>query len=104
MPVKPSIPETSHDDNLAARCVHALFERHGVPRHKRSTVVTDVLGISYSQSNRRLTTNASWSLEELKALAEHYGETLADLVSLEEHDGVVDATLVIGSFNVACRL
>ncbi|MGQ3054211.1 MAG: helix-turn-helix domain-containing protein [Roseateles sp.] len=96
--------EQGVETTLAAKCVRALLERHGVPRNKHSAVVTDVLGLSYSQGNRRLTTRATWELEELRTLAEHYGETLTELVSLGQHDEMQDATLVTGTTSTPCRV
>ncbi len=90
--------------SLAAICVRALLERHGVPRSQQSAVVTEVLGLSYSQGNRRLTTNATWELEELKVLAEHFGETLAELISLGQHAEMEDAILVTGATRTLCRV
>jgi CheY-like chemotaxis protein len=89
---------------LAAQCVRALLDRHGVPRRKHSAVVTEVLKLSYSQGNRRLTTDATWALEELRALAEQYGETLTDLISLGQADSTVDAIVKLGTTTVPCRI
>jgi CheY-like chemotaxis protein len=89
---------------LAAQCVRALLDRHDVPRRKHATAVTEILGLSYSQGSRRLSTNASWTLEELRDLAGHYGESLAEMVSLSQADGMVDAKLELGSSSVPCRV
>ncbi|MBI2770582.1 MAG: hypothetical protein HYX47_13230 [Burkholderiales bacterium] len=94
----------SQKGSLAAVYVRALLERHGVLRSQQSTVVTEILGLSYSQGNRRLTTNASWELEELKALAEHFGESLTELISLGQHEETVDAILVTGATHTPCRV
>jgi ActR/RegA family two-component response regulator len=89
---------------LAAQCVRALLDRHGVARRKHSAVVTEVLNLSYSQGNRRLTTDATWALEELRLLAEHYGETLTELISLGQADNTMAATVTIGATTVPCRI
>ena len=90
-------------ESLAARCVRALLDRHAVPRRKHAAVVTDVLKLSYSQGHRRLTTDATWTLEELCALAEHYGESLASMVSLGQLGDMLRATLKIGTTSIPCR-
>ncbi|VWX61030.1 conserved hypothetical protein [Burkholderiales bacterium 8X] len=90
-------------ETLAARCVRALLQRHGVARNKHAAVVTEVLGLSYSQGNRRLTTSATWALEELQLLAEHFGETLDQLIAGARSDDLLDAVLLIGSTRVPCR-
>ncbi|WP_076998011.1 helix-turn-helix domain-containing protein [Variovorax sp. KK3] len=90
-------------ETLAARCVRALLDHHGVPKRKHAAVVTDVLKLSYSQGHRRLTTDATWTLEELRTLAEHYGESLASMVSLGQSDEMLSATLKVGAIAFACR-
>jgi CheY-like chemotaxis protein len=102
-----SIPlsaDSGAEITLAAKCVRALLDRHGVPRRKHSAVVSEVLNLSYSQGNRRLTTDATWALEELRVLAEQYGETLTDLVSLGQVDNTLDAIVKIGTTTVSCRI
>ena len=81
------------------------MDRHGIARHKHAAVVAEILGLtSYSQGNRRLTTGATWSLEELRAVAEHFGDTLIDLVALEAGDRIIDAEIAIGPARVPCRV
>ena len=96
--------DSQSEMTLASQCIRTLLERHGVPRNKHSAVLSDVLKLSYSQANRRLTTPATWALEELRALAESYGETLTDLVALGERDDSVDATLSMGLVALPCRV
>jgi CheY-like chemotaxis protein len=67
-------------------------------------MVTEVLGLSYSQGNRRLTTSATWALEELQLLAEHFGETLDQLIAGAGSDDLLDAVLLVGSSRVPCRV
>ena len=79
------------DAGLAAQCIGALLTRHGIPKYRFAVTVSEILGLSYSAGNRRLTTNASWSLEELKSVAEHFGETLEELVTLDKSDALLEA-------------
>ncbi|MFT3858494.1 MAG: helix-turn-helix domain-containing protein [Aquabacterium sp.] len=59
----------------ASACVSALMERHGVaPRHQ-ATVIAQICAISVSQARRKLR-GAVWLLNEVLALARHFGEGL----------------------------
>lgn len=89
---------------LAAQCVGALLARHGIPKYRYAITVSEILGLSYSAGNRRLTTNASWSLEELKRVAEHFDETLEELVAVQKADALIDASIIIDSHIVPCRI
>ncbi|WFU04671.1 helix-turn-helix domain-containing protein (plasmid) [Rhizobium sp. CB3171] len=89
---------------LAAQCIAALLTRHGIPKYRFAVTVSEILGLSYSAGNRRLTTNASWSLEELKRVAEHFGERLEELVTFDKSDALLDASIVINNHIVPCRI
>lgn len=88
----------------AAACVRALLERHGAPRHKHSALVAGILGISYSHAHRKVQKDSAWSLEELTCVAAHFGESLAELVSLGETEAAHSAVLQLGSTRVPCRI
>ncbi|MGZ2402937.1 hypothetical protein GR247_38500 [Rhizobium leguminosarum] len=92
------------EPGLAAQCLAALLARHGIPKYRYAVTVSEILGLSYSAGNRRLTMNASCSLEELKRIAEHFNETLEELVTLHKADALVDASIVINSHIVPCRI
>ncbi|MCY1740993.1 helix-turn-helix domain-containing protein [Ensifer sp. SL37] len=99
--------QQNSDENgatLAAQCVTALLNRHGVPKYRHSVTVAEILGLSYSAGNRRMTMNASWSLEELKQIAEHFNETLQELVAVAKTDSMVEASVVINNRIIPCRL
>ncbi|WP_169055414.1 helix-turn-helix domain-containing protein [Rhizobium sp. P44RR-XXIV] len=105
----PSVSEMRSDHPegeaaLAAQCIAALLTRHGIPKYRFAVTVSEILGLSYSAGNRRLTTNASWSLEELRRIAEHFGETLQELVTLNNADALLDASIVINNHIVPCRI
>ena len=89
---------------LAAQCIAALLTRHGIPKYRFAVTVSEILGLSYSSANRRLTANASWSLEELKRVAEHFNETLEELITLNTADALLDASIVIDNHIVPCRI
>ena len=90
--------------SLASVCVRALLDRHGVPRHKHSPVAAEVLGISYSQAHRKVQKDSPWSLEELKRFAEHFGESLPELVSFASAEASQGAVLLAGVARVPCRI
>jgi CheY-like chemotaxis protein len=96
----------SHDTGagLAAQCVAALLARNGIPKYRYAVTVSDVLGLSYSAGNRRMTMNSSWSLEELTLIAEHFDETLEGLVAHGKSDKLIDASIVINSHIVPCQV
>ncbi|MGM4986280.1 MULTISPECIES: helix-turn-helix domain-containing protein [Rhizobium] len=95
---------TDEEIGLAAQCIAALLTRHGIPKYRFAVTVSEILGLSYSAGNRRLTTNASWSLEELKHVAEHFNETLEELVAFDKADGLLDASIVINNHVISCRI
>ncbi|NTF98466.1 helix-turn-helix domain-containing protein [Rhizobium rhizogenes] len=95
---------TEGEAGLAAQCIAALLTRHGIPKYRFAVTVSEILGLSYSAGNRRLTMNASCSLEELKRIAEHFNETLEELITLHNADALIDASIVINSHIVPCRI
>ncbi|UWU23041.1 helix-turn-helix domain-containing protein [Rhizobium sp. CB3060] len=98
------IDGTDGEAALAAQCIAALLTRHDIPKYRFAVTISEILGLSYSAGNRRLTTNASWSLEELKRVAEHFGETLQELVTLDKSDALLEASIVINNHIVPCRI
>jgi CheY-like chemotaxis protein len=60
---------------LAAECLSALMERHGVPVRQQAAVLTQITGISISQARRKLR-GAVWLFGEVLAVAQHFGEAL----------------------------
>jgi CheY-like chemotaxis protein len=92
----------SKDVTLAAQCVRSLLARHGIPQHKHQGLVAEILGLSQSAAYRRLATSATWALEELTAIAAHYGETLTQLVSSGQTDEFLQGVLQIGDTPIEC--
>ena len=90
--------------SLAVRCVRALMERHGLPKYRQSPWLADALGLSYSQAHRRMTGASAWSLEDLVRVGALFGETLAQVVSLNSAPGSVAGSLKVGSTSIGCRL
>ena len=88
---------------LAARCVRALLDRHEIRKYRQAPLLAAALGISYSQAHRRLSGTSPWLLEDLQRVAKLFGETLGQLVSLDETDGV-RGTVRIGGSSFGCRI
>ena len=83
--------------------VRDLFVRFRVPRRSRSKVVEEVLKLSYHAAHRRVTGTIPWAIEEIEALAEHYGSSLAELVVGEHLRGAQNGECQVGKHRVACR-
>lgn len=99
------------DDSFSkgAHAVRGLLERHGVPKHRHSAFVGEFFELSRAAAHQRVSKSTAWTLEELSALAEHFGETLAHVV--EPHArGAADtqqglrATLCVGEAQTPCRI
>lgn len=97
-----SQPDSTGDESLAARLLRVLFERHGVPKHKQSAVVCEVLGLSYSQGYRRLAQQSSWPVDDLAKLAAHFNETLLDLVTLDDQSQ--EGVFLVGAVPQPCYI
>lgn len=80
------------------------MERHGLPKYRQSPWLADALGLSYSQAHRRMTGASAWSLEDLERVGALFGETLAQVVSLDSAPGSVPGSLKVGTTSVGCRL
>jgi CheY-like chemotaxis protein len=87
---------------VAAQAVKALLHRHGLSTDKHSVKVSELLAISYSQAHRKTSGVSAWSLEELKRVAEHFGESLVDLLWFTERGEALPATLMVGGLPFSC--
>jgi CheY-like chemotaxis protein len=90
--------------SLAAQVVRALLERHGIPKHRHSSFVGEFFNLSRAAAHQRVNRSAAWTLEELLALAQHFGESLSDVVNSRREDDGRPATLRIGGLQVSCRI
>ena len=80
------------------------MERHGLPKYRQSPWLADAFGLSYSQAHRRMTGASAWTLEDLERVGALFGESLAQVVSLDSFPGSVPGALKVGSTSVGCRL
>ena len=108
-PVPPEIgsPEmgpASEQQSLAVACVRALMERHGLPKYRQSAWLADATGLSYSQAHRRMTGASTWSLEDIARVAELFGESLADVVSLAAPRTSVPGVMHMGTTRLPVQL
>ena len=99
---EPGVPSEG-DPSLAARCVRALLERHGLPRYRHSPWLADALGLSYSQAHRRMSGAAPWTLEELEQVGALFGERLADVVGPSRLP-MVSGVVRVGAGVLECQL
>ena len=90
------------DENLGAYYVRALFERHRV--EKPFQVLEELFDLSYSTARRRLVGEFAWPLEDLKALANKFGESLAEMITKIDGDGGETGTFEVGQIRKSCRV
>lgn len=89
---------------MAVHCVRALMERHGLPKYRQSAWLADATGLSYSQAHRRMTGTSAWSLEDIARVAELFGESLADVVSMTEPRTSVPGVMQMGTTRLPVEL
>jgi CheY-like chemotaxis protein len=95
--------EGDEASSRGGQLVRDLFVRFRVPRRSRSKVVEEVLKLSYHAAHRRVIGTIPWAIEEIEALAEHFGSSLAELVVGEHLRAVQDGECLVGKHRVACR-
>ena len=90
--------------SLGTLCVSRLLDRHGIPERRRAAALEKALGLTYQQVRRRLLDETAWTLEELRDLADHFGENLPSLVSDPSSESTASAVLVTGSLRIPCSV
>src|SRR5690554_5214867 len=73
-------PQAPSGSSNAAQLVRALLERHGIPRHRHSSFVGEFFGLSRAASYLRVNKSSAWTLDEFQALADRFGEPLAQVL------------------------
>ncbi|WP_198088310.1 helix-turn-helix domain-containing protein [Variovorax sp. E3] len=104
--------DSADDDapSRGAQAVRALLERHGLPKHRHSAFVGEFFELSRAAAHQRVSKSTAWTLEELGVLAEHFGETLAQVVAPSRPPGDAElspglaATLCAGDARTPCRI
>jgi CheY-like chemotaxis protein len=101
---QPPVPEED-SPSQAAQLVRALLERHGLPRHRHASFVGEFFNLSRAASHTRVNKSSAWTLDEFQALANRFGETLAQVVGAVSLDDLgTKATLSVGGMEISCRI
>lgn len=99
--------ESPSDDiqgsRLETHLVNRLMDRHGVPQRQRHASL-EAVGMSYQQARRRMSGIVPWTLEELRTVAEHFGETLQTLLGDVSVSPGLKAELIVGPLRIPCTL
>lgn len=91
--------------HAAHQLVRALLERHGIPKHRHSSFVAEFFGLSRAASYLRVTKSSAWTLDDFQALAQRFGEPLAQVLgSSGESSGGAPAVLKVGALQIDCRV
>lgn len=90
--------------SLGAGYLLALFDRHGVPRHKRAGEIQAALGLSYNSAHRRLNTPHEWTVEDLAKVANRLGESLPDLFNAKRDGEGLSTVVVLGAESFPCTV
>jgi ActR/RegA family two-component response regulator len=102
---EPSPPDSEEEKpSQAAHAVRALLGRHGIPKHRQAAFVGEFFGLSRAASHRRTHGTAAWTLEDLQAIAEKFGETLPEILGGGRMEGGTRATLKLGNVESPCRI
>jgi CheY-like chemotaxis protein len=103
---------TSSPLDCIKKAVHGLMTRHGVSPRQHSNKLAEILELSYSQAHRILN-GGDWTILQLSAVAEHFGENLRTLLVGPETPVVIslgpdkesrEADFIIGEHHVPCRV
>jgi CheY-like chemotaxis protein len=96
--------------SLISRRLHDFFAEQGLPRHKHSSQLAVILGLSRSGAFRKFQDGA-FSAADLQSLANHFQVDVGVLLSASAHDGepgaaseVKPARIVIGNRPMACKI
>jgi len=68
-------------------CLSGLLERHGVPSRHQATEIAQICAISVSQARRKLR-GAVWLFDEVRAICQHFGESIDTALSAGLRSGL----------------
>lgn len=88
----------------AAQLVRALLERHGIPKHRQASFIGELFNLSRAAAHQRVTKSTAWTLDEFQALAQRFGETLAQVLGATSPDLGTSAVLRVGALQVGCQV
>lgn len=96
------VPEGASE--VTSWCLRALLDRHGVARHKQWSIVSELLQLSRSQSNRKLSGKQPLTPFEVEVIAQRYGETFQQVMECALDASMESALLVIGDVRLPCKV
>lgn len=98
-------PPDEDTPSHAAQLVRALLERHDLPKHRHASFVGEFFGLSRAASHARVNKSSAWTLDDFQALANRFGEPLAQVLgAISPDDTGTKATLNIGGMEISCRV
>lgn len=90
--------------SVIAQAVHELLARHGIPERKHLVTLEAALDMAYQQVRRRMSGQTAWTVDEIRRLAEHFGEPLFNLLGALANDPGHPAILQMPGVRMACRI
>lgn len=91
-------------DQLTAKSIRELMEKHGLVKHKHRKVLMEILGLSESQAHRKLAGQAIWPLDEIKKVADYFSIHPSFIFSTIFSDTTSPATLEIDGAEYTCQV
>ncbi|MBC8737203.1 response regulator [Paraburkholderia sp. UCT31] len=91
-------PLAQNEAEEMAQRLHALMEEKGIPPRSRASKLTQILGLSPSQSSRKLRGVSPLTVPQLRQVAEHFEVQAERLLQppTDPDQGSVDATFIVG--------
>jgi hypothetical protein len=87
-----------------ARCIRDLLERKDIKKSQYGHVVSEILGMQYMAGYRRVVGKHPWRVDEIEKIANHFGETLIQVLGPLFANLAEPAVILIGSLNIKCRV
>ncbi len=90
--------------SLISRAIQEVLERHGVPERQRLGTLGTASALSYAQVRRRMTGETPWNVDEIRRVADHFGEPLFGLLASLIDDLGRPANLLLGGICLPCSI
>jgi len=97
-------PDAGERNQVVAKAIQALLERHAVPERQRLITLQSATGLSYQAVRRRNSGFTPWAVEEIQRLASHFGEPLFKLLGTLVDDAGQPATVHITGTSLSCSI
>lgn len=98
-------PPEEESPSQAAQLVRALLERNGIPKHRHASFVGEFFNLSRAAAHQRVTKSSAWTVDELQALANRFGEPLAQVLgAISPADSGAKAVFRVGALEIGCRI